>query len=163
MSSAVTESDSWHLKAAEGWLGLGNRGEAQAELAALGPSGCWRPEGLRERCVVWGACGYWEGVTMAGGILSKIKPSSSWGWFYHAMGLHRLKKTKEARELLLGVVQRFPRNVAIHYALACFAGRLGNLEEARKWWGKVESFGNRKRLKEVAAREPDLKALWEKA
>ena len=49
----------------------------------------------------------------------------------------------------------------IHFALATFYCRLGNLGEARRWWEKAVELGPGNKLKEAASEDPDLRKLWE--
>ena len=97
-----------------------------------------------------------------GPILCQQQPDEFEGHIHLATALHALNRTAEAREVLLKVVDKFPSAYPIPFALACYACRLGNIEEARRWWNKARALTNNKdKLEELARTERDLQALWE--
>jgi len=53
------------------------------------------------------------------------------------LALHQKKRTKEARKVLLTVVERFGDNYMMRYTLACYACRLAQLKEAWEWLTKT--------------------------
>ena len=54
--------------------------------------------------------------------------------FYYALSLNRLKKSKEAKEIISSLVQRFPRVSRYHHALGTILRTLGDRD------GAIESF-----------------------
>ena len=139
--------DQRHLEAAEGWLGLGNQVEAFEELEQITPQ-------LRVKEKKWEAC-----VHIARAI-TKLAPSLSHGWIHWAFSLHALKRTKEAKEVLLPVVDKFPKEPIMHYNLACYECQLGNLKESMKWLEKAIDLAGKKDIRLMALNDSDLEPLW---
>jgi tetratricopeptide (TPR) repeat protein len=76
------------------------------------------------------------------------------------MALSELGRTQEAWENLDTASRKFPRSAEIHYKLACYACKLGRLEDASKSLEQVFDLGETKKLKLMALDEPDLEPLW---
>ena len=89
-------------------------------------------------------------------------PEHPSGWVHRAYCLHELKRTREARDNLLRVVERFPDDATMHYNLACYECQLGKLEEAKEWLAKAFKLGDAKKMKVAALDDPDLQPLWAK-
>jgi len=62
----VTEADSIHLRAAAGWLELGNWVEANEELEKLEPLARGGGEALALRVRIYAAAGHWDTALMLG-------------------------------------------------------------------------------------------------
>src|SRR2546426_12252907 len=157
----LTPSERRHLEAAEGWLGLENWEEAKAELLAIGAERASHPEVARGVCNLLLAGGEWEVVANAASLLCKLEPDRLEGYMQLATALHQLNRTAEARDVLLQVVHKFPRAYPIHYGLACYACRLGNIKEAGRWWQKARRLARSTKLEDIAREDPDLQALWQ--
>ena len=59
--------------------------------------------------------------------------------------MHELKRTKEAQDVLVPVLDKFPDEYLIQYNLACYCCQLGELKEAFRRLGKplpLSSIGN---------------------
>jgi len=152
--------DSLHLKAAEGWLELGNHLAANDELENIQAQLRVHPEVLRLRWYVYARAKKWE---MAGEIakaLIRMLPDSAFGYIQHAYTLHEMKRTKEAWDLLSPIVDKFPDNWTIPYNLSCYAAQMGQIEESEKWFKQAMKI-NEKAVKEKAIDDPDLEPLWE--
>jgi hypothetical protein len=57
--------------------------------------------------------------------------------------LHELKRTPEARDNLLRVVDRFPKSATMRYNLACYECQLDCLDLPQSWLKKAFEFGGR--------------------
>ena len=57
--------------------------------------------------------------------------------------------------------KRFPHDEAIPYNLACYKCQSGELGAAREWLERALKVGDSKRVKKMAATDPDLMPLWE--
>jgi len=99
--------DSVHLQAAQGWFELGNCVEATEELEQISPNLRGHPDVLVVRLKIYAAAGKWEYVVEVAKAISEMVPESPFGWFHLAYALHELKRTKEARAVLLPVVDKF--------------------------------------------------------
>ena len=74
--------------------------------------------------------------------------------------LHELKRSEEARDNLLRVVDKFPEDPIMRYNLACYECQLGRLEQAKNWLQKAYESGDPKKIRSMALEDPDLKPLW---
>ena len=101
----------------------------------------------------------WQAVAEGGIVLCILAPQSADGWFYRAAALGGMERITEARDLLLGVVDRFPGVFALYYLLASFYCRLDDLKEGRRWWKKAVGCYENTELKERALEDPGLRKL----
>jgi tetratricopeptide (TPR) repeat protein len=152
--------DRRYLEAAEGWLGLGNQVEAFEELERITPQMRVHPDVLELRWQIYAKEKKWEACVHIARAITKLAPSLSHGWIHWAFSLHELKRTKEAKEVLLPVVDKFPKESLIRYNLACYECQLGNLKESRAWLEKTFELADENEVKLMALNDPDLEPLW---
>jgi hypothetical protein len=76
-----------------------------------------------------------------------------------AYSLHELKRTKEARAVLLPMADKFPDQYIIPYNLACYCCQLGELKESLQWLGKAIDLAGKKEIRLMALEDPDLEPL----
>lgn len=158
--SKLSLTDSRHLNAAEGWLELGNWQEANEELELITPGMRAHPFVLRVRWGIYAKAEKWETAAEVARGISVILPDNSWGWVQWAYSLHVLKRTDEARSVLLSVADKFPDQDMISYNLACYCCQLGKLKEAMRWLGKAIDLSGKKEIRLIALDDPDLEPLW---
>jgi tetratricopeptide (TPR) repeat protein len=151
--------DSHHLAAAEGWLGLGDDNEAERELKQISKDLASHPEVLRVRYHLYEARGDWERAAEQARALCELMPGTAFGWVHLAYALHELKRTGEAYRVLHPIVGKFPKEFVIPYNLACYACRLGELNEARGWLKKAIALTSAEEIKHMALADPDLREL----
>jgi tetratricopeptide (TPR) repeat protein len=151
--------DIHYLNAAEGWLGLGNTAEAQQELEKLSPETGTHPEVLRVRYHLYEKNRRWEQASEIAQLLCEALPESPFGWIHLAYALHELRRTREAYNVLIPVVDRFPEEYVMRYNLGCYSCQMGNLEEARAWLKKAVSLAGAETIKQMAITDPDLEKL----
>jgi predicted Zn-dependent protease len=89
-------SDSRYLKAAVGWLELGNWSEANEELERITPLYRAHPDVLRMRVEIYCAAKKWEYAATVANTLCQQLPDDSFGYIRLASALHELHRTKEA-------------------------------------------------------------------
>ena len=154
--------DSLNLQAAQGWLELGNQVEADAELEKLAPELRAHPEVLKVRCEIYIAARKWEAALDTAAALIQLEPEDPQGWFHRSYALHELKRTAEARDNLLRVVDKFPTSATVRYNLACYECQLGRLEQARNWLEQAFALGDPMKMTLVALEDRDLEPLWSK-
>ncbi|MEI6396380.1 MAG: hypothetical protein WCT12_35400 [Verrucomicrobiota bacterium] len=82
-------------------------------------------------------------------LAGSISPTG--GWF---------EPPPDTWNVLLPVVDRFPKEHIIRYNLACYACQLGNLKQVRDWLKKAIKLANTKDVKLMALNDPDLEPLW---
>src|SRR5215471_9721038 len=120
--------DRLHLKAAEGWLELGQMEEAARELDSIRPDLRGGAVVLATRWKVDAALENWNACLDTAEAMVSLAPGSPTGWIQRAYALNELGRTKEAWDGLVRVAQRFPGNGTIAFNLACYACRLGDLD-----------------------------------
>jgi tetratricopeptide (TPR) repeat protein len=160
MTQDLTPPDSLHLRAAQGWLELGNAIEANAELEKIAPQLRAHPEVLKLRWEACAAVKNWPAALDIAAALIQLQPEEPLGWVHRSFALHELKRTAEARDNLLRVVDRFSRDGTMRYNLACYECQLGNLKRARDWLEKAFQMPNGSELRLAAVQDPDLQPLW---
>jgi hypothetical protein len=140
------------LRAAQGWLQLGNHIEANAELENITPSLHSHPEVLSVRFEIFSKAEKWAYAAEIARAISEILPENPYGPFRLAFSLHELKRTKEVYDVLIAVVEKFPDEHLMRYNLACYACQFGNLKEAYQWlerrsiWPGKRMFGRRRSM-----------------
>jgi tetratricopeptide (TPR) repeat protein len=158
-SIELTPDERRHLDEAEGWLGLGDLEETRAALAKLPPSLSLHPEVLMARWHFYAAEKNWSSALQTAESLAKIAPDSPFGWVHRSFCLHELKRTQEARDQLLPVLDRFPDDPLMRYNLACYECQLGHLDQALDWLLTAFKLGDARKLREMALQDPDLKPI----
>lgn len=152
-------ADIRRLEAAEGWLGLGNQAEARAELDEVTPAMREHPLTLHFRWRVHAEARQWEAALAAATTLTGLQPKDARTWVNRSFALHELKRTLEARDGLLPVLDRFPQNALMRYNLACYESQLGNLDQAAEWLRQALALPGSTDLKALARQDPDLAPL----
>jgi len=155
--------DSHHLNAAEGWLELGLRDEARAELERIAPEFQRHPDVLEMRWEVYVNERQWEAALDVARKLLISAPQRTSGWLSHAYALRRVPggSLEKAAEALRPAVERFPKEPIIPYNLSCYACQMRQLDEARVWLRRAFLIGNKERIKQQALADEDLRPLWE--
>ena len=154
--------DLHRLRAAEGWLELGDSPEANAELDNITPALRAHPAVLAVRWQIEAKAGRWDQAHEIARALTELVPEECSVWVWRAYAVRRMAGggIEQARELLRGMVEKFPREWVLPYNLACYACQLGHVEQARDWLQKALALGNARALKLMALEDPDLEPLW---
>jgi tetratricopeptide (TPR) repeat protein len=159
-NTKLEHPDTLHLEAAQGWLELGNHLEANEELDRISPEMRIHPDVLNLRWHVFSKAQKWDACLDIASALIKLAPECSQGWIHRSFALHELKRTQEAFDNLLPVVEKFSRVWTIPYNLACYCAQLGRLDEAQDWFKKAMAL-DEQAVKESALDDPDLQPLWD--
>ena len=157
----ISIQDQRLLSAAEGWIGLGNYVEADAELDLLPARVRAFPSVLKIRWQIYAGIKNWEGAFEIATAIRRARPRDSFGWIHAAFALHALNRTQEAWDFLFPAHQIFPCNSMICYNLACYASRLGHIAESRRWLERAIELGDSAEIRITALNDPDLEALWQ--
>jgi len=152
--------DMFHLRAASGWLELGNHLEANEELEKIEPKLRAHPDVLEIRWQIYAKEKKWEACVDISLAVMKTAPDRPEGWIHHSFALHELKRTQEAFDNLLSVADKFLDGWTIPYNLACYCSQLGRIEEARSWFKKAVAMDD-KQVAKIGIDDPDLKPLWD--
>jgi hypothetical protein len=148
------------LRSALGWLELGNHLEADKELDAIPPQLRGHPDVMEVRWHIYARAKKWEPCLDIADAIIKLVPESSFGWTHRSFALHELKRTQEAFDLLLPVVEKFQKVWTIPYNLSCYCAQLGRLEECEQWFKKAMAIDEHT-VKCAAIDDPDLKPMWD--
>ena len=162
MIGPLDSPDSFHLSAAEGWLELGNHHEALAELGHIAPKYRKHPLVLCARWQLYAKAEQWEKAIEVAQAIATMAPEASIGWIHWAYSLHELKRTREARAVLLPVVNLFPNEYTLRYNLACYECQLGDFGAAMDWLQKAIAMGDQMEVRQMALADPDLLPLRDK-
>jgi predicted Zn-dependent protease len=151
--------DIHYLNAAQGWLGLNDAVDAQAELDKISAKFKTHLFVLEVQWQVHAKANNWEGAIAVARTLTKEHPKHPLSWIHLAYALHELRRTKEAYDLLTPVLEKFPREWLMRYNMACYAVQLGNIDEGKQWLERAHMVGDKHEIAELVATDPDLEPL----
>jgi len=156
-------SDIHRLRAAEGWLELGDEAEALRELEDISPAEKNHPAVLELRFQILAKKREWDACRDIAGMITQQLPNFAGGWLHLAYATRRATGGSEqaAFDILQPVSGKFPEEPTIPYNLACYVCQLGNLSEARQWLKRAFALGDTQQIKLMALNDADLKPLWE--
>lgn len=158
----IEAPDAHHFNAASGWLELGNRGEARAELAQISTENQSHPAVLDLNFSLCAAEKNWDAAFGFAQQLVAALPDEPGGWLHCAYALRR--KTggglELARDFLEPAAEKFPQEAVIAFNLACYECQLRQLDAARRWFQRACEVGDEKQLRAMALADEDLKTLW---
>ena len=154
--------DYHHLRAAMGWLELGNNEEAKADIAKIAEGLRKHPDVLEVLWMIQATEDDWTAALATARSLIQIEPNRYEGWLHQAYALRRVSDggLKAAWDALLPVASQFPSEPTIPYNLSCYACQMGQIDEARQWLQRAAGVGDKARIKSMALADPDLQALW---
>ena len=168
VNAELEPPDRFHLEAAEGWRELGNQAQAGAELDKIAPRLQTHPDVLMMRWGIYFQTRQWELAAEVAKTFSEVVPDDVFGVMHWAHALHQLQRTKEAREVLLPAVAKFPDDDGIRASLANCACRLGDFKEALRWLKEAIDLAEShvhdggEELKLLALEDPDMEPLWKR-
>ncbi len=151
--------DRHFVRAAEGWLELGDSAEAARELRQLTRAGEKHPDVLELRWRLFALTGQWDAALAMARAVITIAPERPTGWIHQSYSLHELKRTDEALQQLLPIANKFPEDSVIPYNLACYACQLGDLLVARDWIQRAVKLLGKAEVKSMAQSDSDLAPL----
>jgi Flp pilus assembly protein TadD len=163
MSMSLEPPDSHYLNAALGWLGLGRRDDARAELERISLALQEHPDVLEAWWMLHAEERQWQTALEVARKILRVAPDRSSGWLHHAYALRRTPggNLEQANEALKPAAKKFPHEPIISYNLACYACQLQRLDEARSWLCRALQLGGREQVKRMALEDGDLEPLWE--
>ena len=118
------------------------------------------PKVLSVRFEIYSKAGKWEYAAEIARCLSDLLPDNPYGYFHLAFSLHELKRTQQAYDALISVVDKLPTEHLMRYNLTCYSCQLGNLKEAYQWLEKAIDLASKKGIRQAALDDPDLEPLW---
>jgi predicted Zn-dependent protease len=146
------------LTYSQGYLELEMYGEAWDVLDELPQAQQMSKTVLSQRLSILMEAKKWnEAVTLGESMSQKYKQDES--FFIHtAYALHELKKTQEAKAILLTAPKSIQVNPLYHYNLGCYEAQLGNSEKALEHTKKAIALD--KKFLKIAQTDVDLKSVW---
>jgi len=162
---AIEPPDLHHLRAASGWLLLGNDLEATEDLERISPQLRAHPDVLEVRWQLYARARKWEACLNIARAIVEIDPNRPSGWIGWAYAMRQVAGggLQAAFDILLSVAEKFPAEPMIPFGLACYAGQMGRLEEASDWLRKAFAAahysGRGNRLKSMVLDQPELEPL----
>src|SRR5437764_7816458 len=131
--------DTIHLRAAVGWLELGNASEAGEDIARISPGALEHPDVLEVRWAICAATQSWEAAAPISEQLVTKAPRRPQSWIHRAYALRRAGSggLQKAWDALLPAASLFPKEPLIAYNLACYAAQFSRLDEAWEWFRRA--------------------------
>ncbi len=157
--------DSHHLRAAVGWMELGNPTEAGEELARISEANVEHPAVLEVRWELCASTRSWEAAFAVAEALVRVAPELSSGWVHRAYAMRRMRHggLQLAWSLLLPAADMFPKEDIIPYNLACYAAQQARPDAAWEWLQRaIKVAGDLKLIRDRALLDADLQPLWER-
>jgi len=154
--------DCHHLNAAQGWLGLGDFVESQAELARISAANTGHFAVLDTRWQWCAAQRQWAEAYLVAESCVRQHPDEAAGWIHLGYAARRCPDggLELARARLGPAADLFPGEPIVPYNLACYAAQLGKLDEAWTWFETALARGDLKSLRAMALADADLQPLW---
>ena len=141
-----------------GYLSLGMYFDANDALESL-PT-----EVKTHRLVLWARLDLlvemrkWDEGVLLGESLCKLFPDQREFVIRTAYCLHELKRTAEAKNVLLTAPHSHRESAVFNYNLACYETQLGNIDQAKKLLASC--FKKDIEFRAQALVDPDLEPLW---
>jgi predicted Zn-dependent protease len=158
----LTGADLHHLKAAVGWLELGNPAESLVELDAMSETFQDHVDVLEARWLALAQLQRWEAAAKVARALIAAAPERPVGWLHHAYALRRASTggLLAAFNALTPVASKFPGESTIPYNLACYTCQMQrDASETMAWLRQAIAAGERKEIIAMALKDPDLEPL----
>lgn len=147
------------LRAALGFLELGDPDSAWEELESLPAEERAHPVVLRMRVQIYRAKERWMEMAEVARHLTEIEPDQPSHWTDRAWAERRHLGIPVAQKTLLIARDRFPQAGIIHYNLACYAAVQGRLDDAKDRLARAIELESS--FKVLALEDDDLKDIWE--
>lgn len=158
----LNAQDRMRLRAAEGWLELGDVVSASDELEEITAEARAYPAVLSMRYSIYAKAKRWDMAAEVAEGLTAMRPDEPKNWIHLADATRR--KTgggiPEAKRILKVAQVKFPAEFLIPYNLACYCSQLREFEEA-EFWIKKAMVLNEKEVQKMVLDEPDLKPFWD--
>jgi predicted Zn-dependent protease len=155
-----SKADECRFQSAVGWLELGNWREANEEIENLSPKCKLHPEVLQVRCKIYHDAGKWDYMAEVANGLCTMLPDSAFGPVHLSHALRRLDRSKDARDALLPIADKFPNDWHIPFHLACCCCKIGERKEAFDWVARAIDVAGKADIRMQALEEKDLEPMW---
>ena len=157
---SLPTADQHRLRAAEGWLELGNQREAGIELDGITPGLLSHPEVLYMRWQINRSAQQWDACFKVAQALVETVPDDPRAWTFLAQTFYYSKRFQEAYDLAISKITVFPKHWPLYYDAACYACLTGRLSQAQQFLQLAAALGDETHVKQLAAKDPDLASLF---
>jgi tetratricopeptide (TPR) repeat protein len=147
-----------HLTVAQGFVELRMFLDADAAMDDIDPFCMRLPEVLAVRLQIYEALKRWEPMQVVAKMLVEYEPENVEWWISWACATRGAESVEAARLILVNAVKQDLNDAAIHYDLARYECKLGNLEGAKDRLKRCFGLDPDCRLKALG--DQDLEALW---
>jgi tetratricopeptide (TPR) repeat protein len=160
--------DLHYLRAADGWLLLGNEVEANADLERIDPQFRAHPDVLEIYWQLYARAQKWKACMDIAEAIIVLDPGRPSAWIQKAYAIRRESGggPRAAFDALYPATSQFPREPLIPFNLSCYACQMGRLEDACAWlrraFERAGTTDNKRHLRMMALDEPDLEPLWKR-
>jgi hypothetical protein len=146
------------LQASQGYLFLNMSREAAEELRDIPPNEQKDPDVLLARTRVLLHERHWKAAELLSAEGCAQYPEVDEFTVQRAFSLHQMQQGEKAVQVLLSAPEWLRRTGILHYNLACYEARLGDLSMARRCMNAA--FQINSEVKKNARNDPDLQGLW---
>ncbi len=154
----ITPQTDRTLQAAQGYFELGMLDDALTELDTLPADLQEGAAVLQMRLFIHMREKRWPEALDISRTFCRVQPEETLGFIHAAFCLHELRRTAEAKALLLAGPAALLNEATYHYNLGCYDAVLGNIEEAQ---GHLRtSFRLDGKFRDYARTDPDLQPVW---
>jgi predicted Zn-dependent protease len=160
VNNAIDYPDLHHLRAAEGWLELGNSSEASAELDQISRAYRVHPDVLVLRWHIYLAARKWHPCLVIARAVTESVPADPRGWLALAETFFCRGQVRQAYKIINAKVNAFPDSWRFQYDLARYACLLGKSDEAEFYLQRAMNVGNAKAIRRWAREDPAFEIIW---
>lgn len=146
------------LNAADGYLYFGMFTEALEEIESIHASERDEPSVLLARIRLLLHKKQWKSAEVLSQHGAGLHPNEGEFTVQRAFALHQMRKGDKAIEVLMSAPDWIRRTGILHYNLACYEARLGDLSIAKQCIDAAIQINEG--IKKNARLDPDLQALW---
>jgi predicted Zn-dependent protease len=146
------------LRAAEGFLELGDPDSAWDELESIPAEDRAHPVVLRMRVEIYREKKRWMEMAEIARHLTELEPELSGHWINRAWAERRHIGLEAAEQTLLKAREAFPEEPLVHYNLACYACQQKRVDEAKERLAKAIELDPQYRV--LALEDEDLEGVW---
>jgi predicted Zn-dependent protease len=156
-------ADQHRLRAADGWLDLGNPAESRLELDQISAQHRTHPDVLHLRWQIHRKSAEWEACFEVARTFTKLAPKDPRAWTSLAQTFYHSSRIQEAYDLALSKITTFPKYWPLYYDAACYACLTGRLPQASQFLQLATALGDATEVQRLASQDPDLAALRKSA
>jgi tetratricopeptide (TPR) repeat protein len=158
----LSRTENFHLEAAQGWRGLGNWRDANEELEQISPRMLGYRDVLWARAEICVASKNWDLLKrVASALTAATDDTEAIPYMMLARAYFEVRRVAKARLILIGTAKMFKADAEVHYTLAVYHCRYGDLEGAMEVFETAVDI-SKTDFRQRALDDPALEPLWVK-